>query len=105
MQANIGDQRTIAFIAGVAHFSGIVTIWSPVTTGRLEDTPLGAIGTGPTVRVLNCWVLDVTLPIAEGVSHVCAVFTQGLCLGAACLAPSSTTAIVTFKDWPAFIPF
>ena len=73
MQANIGDQWTILFIAG------IVTIRNPVTARCLEDTPLlGAIGTRPPIRILNSWELNITFAIAEGVSHVFAIPTKRL---------------------------
>ena len=88
MQANIGDQRTILFIAG------IVTIWIPVTSRRFEDTPLSAIGTRPPVGILNFWELGEALAITKGFSHVTAVLTQGLIPSAAGNSQGNTSIIV-----------
>ena len=77
VQANLGDQGTILFIARVARLFS-VTIWIPVTARSLEDT-LFTIFTKPPVRVLSSWVPKVTLAITMGVSHVFTVVTQGFC--------------------------
>ena len=89
IQANLGDQLTILFIAG------IVTIWIPVTSIYFKGTPLGAINsTRPPIRILSSWETKVTLAIAKGVSHVSAVLTQGLILGAAGHGQPYATVIV-----------
>ena len=77
IQANLGDQWTILFIAG------IVTIWIPVTSRCFEDTLFGAIGTRPPIWVLDFWELGVTFAIAEGISHVPAILAHGLSPSAA----------------------
>ena len=89
---------TILFITGIPQFSGIVTIWIPVTAKSLKDTPLGAIGTGPPIRILNFWELSITLAVAEGVGHVTAVVAQGLSLGAASKIQPYATAVVAWEE-------
>ena len=78
IQANLGYQGTIPFIARVARLFR-VTIWIPVTARRLEDT-LFTIFTTPPIRVLGSWVPKVTLAITKGGSHVFTVITQELYL-------------------------
>ena len=93
IQANLGDQGTILLIAG------IVTIWIPVTSRCLEDTPFGAIkSTRPPMRVLSFWEKSIALAIAEGIFHVAAVLTQVVILGAACKVPLNATVIVACKE-------
>jgi len=98
IQANLGDQGTILLIAGIAQFSCVVAIWNSVTARRLEDTPLGAIGTGPPIRILNGWESSVTLAVAQGCSHVSAVVAQGLNLGAASQCPPDATVCVALVE-------
>ena len=83
MQANLGDQWTILFIAAIAYICTIVTIWIPITAIRLEDTPLGAISTRPSIRILDSWEVSVTLAITDRVIHISTVLTQGLDLSTA----------------------
>ena len=98
MQANPSDQWTILLIAGVANFSCIITIWISITSRRLEDTLLGAIGTRPTIRILNARIFSIALAFAEGFSHVCAIFAQGLSLSAAGHLQVDTAVFVTWKE-------
>ena len=95
LQANLGDQRTILLIAGIDQFS--ITIWNPITAGRLEYT-LFAIFTRPSMRVLSFWEQSVTLTFAEVKSHVFAVLTQGLSLGATGITQVYTTVIVASEE-------
>ena len=102
-QANSGDHGTILFITGIVNFSCIVTIWMPVTARRLKDTLLGAIGTGPPIRILSSWELSITLAVAERVGHVTAVVTHGLSLGAASKIQPYATLVVAWEERPTII--
>ena len=90
-------------IAGIAQFSCVVAIWNSVTARRLEDTPLGAIGTGPPIRILSSWELSITLAVAERVGHVTAVVTHGLSLGAASKIQPYATLVVAWEERPTII--
>lgn len=93
MQANLGEEWTILFIAGKTKFTSITTIRIPVTARRLEDT-LFATFTRPPIRIFDCWEGSITLFITQGVIHVSAVITQGLSQGAAGQAIVYTTVTV-----------
>ena len=96
IQANLGYQGTILFIARVARLFR-VTIWIPVTARRHEDT-LFTIFTRPPIRVLSSWVPKVTLAITKGVSHVTTVITQGFCLSTTGHDQPDTTVIVALEE-------
>ena len=97
MQANLGDQWTILFVAGITYFSGIVTIWIPITMRRLEDT-LCALRTGPPIRVLNSRICRKTLTFAERVSHISAVLAEGLSLSDAGHGQVYAAVFVTWNE-------
>ena len=93
----MGDQRTILFIARIAHFSDI-TIWITVTAIHLEDTLLGTICTRPPIRVLRFWKACVTLALAEVIRHIATILTPGLSLSAAGITQKYATVFVAWEE-------